>query len=507
MEAVYPEADAPVLHQPTFIDLLAGGLLALTVILHVVALFPHYFGGASGASLWSQSDQAAAFTFLAAGWALALVVGLTSPARAGLAAGLAVGVAVTEFGFRLSDLGYVFRYGSSQAGPGLWLMTVAWVVGAAGATAAVLAARRRHRQEPRGSSDPLAPLSLAGATPLPSGQSEEVEGLWWDPKPEESGSLAATPAVQVRDPVEAQPGEPGSTRWDSNLVGSGFPPPPAPLEARNPAVAQSPEPWPDSTPGAGSQRLPETPEQEARADTSTPDPLAGGGSLPAQPTDHPDDVPNPAGLGAMCAASDDAGAATQVAPGIAGSDSLAPSYRRAGVVLVAVLAAATAGAFLPAWDHYTGVVTTTGRAVGFSAGNAFSAPWQVVVGTVLVAVAILVLPILVSRLKARPVAAAVVAGSLIVLASQFVDAIVQLDQPIPPSIISPGQASQLGLQLHMGLTGWFTVDLIVAFALFAVTMVLGHLRVVPAPAEHRATPVGTWPSGPDPRRPASLPGS
>jgi hypothetical protein len=105
------------------------------------------------------------------------------------------------------------------------------------------------------------------------------------------------------------------------------------------------------------------------------------------------------------------------------------------------------------------------------------------------------------------VAAAVVAGSLIVLASQFVDAIVQLDQPIPSSIISPGEATQLGLQLHLSLTGWFTFDLLVAFALFAATMVLGHLRLVHTPAESEASPAGTCPGGPDPRQPASLPGS
>jgi hypothetical protein len=480
------------------------------VVLRIVALVPHYFGGAGGESLWSQPDQAAALTFLAAGWALALAVGLTSPARAGLAAGLAVGLAVTEFGFRLSDLGYVFRYGSSQAGPGLWLMSAAWVVGAAGATAAVLAARRRHGQElhasPQASSDSSTPLSPAGASPLPSGQAEEVESTWWDAKPSEFGSAISTSAFQLQDPVEPQAGEPGNTGWDPDRPGSGFPPPP-PLEAPHRAAAHLPEAWADWTPDGEPQSLPDSPEDGARADATTPDLQAGRGMPSGRPNDAADDVANAAGLNAGSEAGDDPGGATQVAPVIAESDTLAPSYRRAGVLLMAVLAAATAGAFLPAWDHYTGVETATGRAVGFSAGNAFSAPWQVVVGTVLVAVAILVLPILGSRLRARPVAAAVVAGSLIVLASQFVDAIVQLDQPIPSSIISPGEANQLGLQLHMRLTGWFTLDLLVAFALFAVAMVLGHIRLLPARAEHHTSPAGTWPGGPDPRRPASLPGA
>ena len=221
---------------------------------------------------------------------------------------LAVGMAATEFGFRLSDLGEVFRYGSGSAAPGLWLMTAAWVLGAGGAALAVLATRAGRDSR---------------STPVEDGPSDLPV------------SMTAT-----------------------------------------------------SLPAAGS-------------------------------------------------------------PGVG------------LVVVIALLALATAGAFLPAWDHYAGVATTTGRTVSFNLGDAFSGPWQVVIGTVFVALVLAVIPLAATRLRSRAAAAALVAGSLIVLATQFIAAVVQVDRPVPPSVagLSPTQANQLGLQLHMTLTGWFTLDL------------------------------------------------
>ena len=458
MQAVHPEVDAPVVNQPTFIDLLAGGLLALTVILHIVALFPHYFGGPGGSSLWSQTDQAAAMVFLAGGWALALATGLSSPARAGLAAGLAVGLAVTEFGFRLSDLGYVFRYGWIQGGPGLWLMTAAWVVGAAGAVAAVLAARRRL---PAQAEETANAEGTVGASPDP-----DPGGL--------AGLGSASPAASSTswwDPNRPGPGTPSSLaapfgEHDPSLLTT-LPPTSQPLTS-SPLTSQPSTTWPlDEAPGAR-DAIGALTKSPSRVETGEPTPPSSRiyTTLP-----------------------------------------LVPSYRRAAFIIVALLAAATAGAFLPAWDRYTGVETATGRAVSFSAGNAFSAPWQVVIGTILVALAIVALPIVASRLRTRPVAAAVVAGSLIVLASQFLDALVQVDQPIPSSILSPAEANQLGLQLHLTLTGWFTVDLLVAFALFAVTMILGYLQFVEAPVGQQVNSAGPWPNVPTTRSPAGVPWS
>jgi hypothetical protein len=172
---------------------------------------------------------------------------------------------------------------------------------------------------------------------------------------------------------------------------------------------------------------------------------------------------------------------------------------------VVLLALATAGAFLPAWDHYTGTAATTGRSVSFNLGNAFSGPWQVVIGNVFVALALVLVPLLAVRMRVRAAGAALVAGALIVLASQFTAAIVQVDHHVPPSVagLTPTQADQLGLQLQMSLTGWFTFDVLAAFALFVAAMVLGHVREVEVPA----TSITDWPSAPRAGPPATLPWS
>jgi hypothetical protein len=362
-----PPQDAP--RRATVLELSAAGLLAASVILHLIALIPQYYGGSGQSSLWSEPDQAAQYAVLAAGWALVLAIALTGPGRARLAAALAIGMAATEFGFRLSDLGEVFRYGPSAAAPGLWLMTAAWVVGAGGAVLAVLAARASRR---------------------------------------ESRSTSAAPWS----------GESGS--------------PTVPLAAAT-GLASAEDGRPDPT--------------ESMTVTSV---------SPASP---------------------DAGWPAAGSPGV-------------GLMLVAaLLALATAGAFLPAWDHYTGVATTTGRTVSFNLGNAFSGPWQVVIGTVVVAVALAVIPVLAVRMRSRAVAAALVAGSLFVLATQFVAAVVQVDRAVSPSVagLSPTQANQLGLQLHMTLTGWFTFDLLAGFALFVAAMVFGHIREVESEPGARST--------------------
>jgi hypothetical protein len=175
----------------------------------------------------------------------------------------------------------------------------------------------------------------------------------------------------------------------------------------------------------------------------------------------------------------------------------------AGSIAVILLGLLTAGAFLPAWDHFVGVSTTTGRSVSFSLGNAFSGPWQVVIGNVFAALALAIVPVVAIRLRDRTVGAAVVAGSLIVLSAQFAAAIVQADHAVPPSVagLSPAQSSQLGLQLHMSLTGWFTVDVVAAYALFAVTMIIGYLHEVKAPP----VAAGAWPGEVEAPYPGSLP--
>lgn len=315
------EVTAPVSHHrrhPSRLELTAGGLLLASVVLHIAAMFPTYmpFASSSPVSIGSQSDQAALFAVVTATWVAALGFGLAGPKWVRVATGLAVGAAVGELGFRVSDLGEVFRYGTSVAGVGFWLMTAAWVVGAAGAGMAVFAVMRS-----RG------------------------------------------PAAQT-DPPKS-----GFNRW-------------------------------------------------------------------------------------------------------------------AVVAVVGVLSVATAGLFLPSWDHYTGVSALSGRMVSFNLGNAFAEPWQVVVGNVLSALAIAAVPIGAAVLmwKDRRAAVAATTGVLAILGAQFLSAVIQVDQAVPPSIagLSGAQARQLGLSLSLKLTGWFALDAILALALLVTTVVVAAART---PAE------------------------
>ncbi len=323
---------------PSPLELAAGGLLLASVVLHVVAMFPTFlpFSSSTPVSIASQSDQAALYAIVAGAWATALAFGLAGPRWVKVATGLAVGTAVGELGFRVSDLGEVFRYGSGLAGPGLWLMTAAWVVGAAGAGTAVAAVLHSKR------------------------------------------------GVAANDPPRS-----GFNRW--------------------------------------------------------------------------------------------------------------------GVVAaIGVLSIATAGLFLPAWDHYTGVSSVTGRAVSFNLGNAFAEPWQIVIGNVLSALAIAAVPIVAAVLMWRDRRAAVAAtgGVLCLLTAQFVSAVIQVDQAVPPSIagLNGAQANQLGLTLSLRLTGWFALDAILALAVLVITVVVAAAK---SPSEESVTsPVRAPLDAPHPASPA-----
>jgi hypothetical protein len=415
---------------PTGLEFLVAAFIAASALLHIIAMFPLYFGGPGEASIWSQPDQAALYSVLAAGWVVTLVIGLTGPKRLPAAAGMAVGLAVTEFGFRLSDLGQVFRYGTSTAGAGLWLMTVAWVVGALGAGLAVLAVHRARR------------TNAAGATPGPDRDSSQVAGVPIDEAHESDAgppegrwapdTLTAPTAVGPADDTTGLADRAGAedTTGLVDLAGADETAPLDPTSSFQPAGAAT-DPVTDHL---WAEHLERTGHLEWTGHLES-----------AEPAD--DERGRPSG---------------------------------ATIALVVILAAITAGAFLPAWDHYTGVVTSTGRSVSFNLGNAFSGPWQVVLGTVLGALAILAVPIVAVTRRNRVVGAALISGCLVVLAAQFAAAVVQVDAAVPSAIVglTPGRASQLGLQLHLGLTSWFTVDLLIAFALFITAMVVAFSRPV-----------------------------
>jgi hypothetical protein len=369
--------------RPGGLDVAAGLALLATVVLHVVAMVPTYFNLTG--SLISQADQATIYGIVAAAWALALVIGLTGPHRTPVAAGLAVGVGLTEFGFRVADLGLVIRYGTGTVGPGFWLMEVAWVVGAAGAGLAVLAARARHR-----------PVADRESAPLP------------------------LPDLDID--------------WAAPVAPQGF-------EDGSPTLSMS-DPTRDGPPLGGDTEM-----------------LPVAGLLDHEEDDH---------------------------------------ERLAWTLLVFILAAVTAGAFLPPWDHVIATSTSNGGSKTINLGNAFNGPWQQVIGTVLVSVSLLVVPVVAVRLRNKAAGAAAVCGALLILASQLASAVVQVSQPVPPADVgmSAGELQQIGVELSLKLTGWFVVDALAAYALFAAIMVWATLRYGPENS------TGTPPRAPEVRNEA-----
>lgn len=412
--AFQPHLAAP--ERPAPLDLAAAGLLIATVVLHVVAMVPAYFiGSPSGSALTSSPDQAALYSVLAASWALALVIGVTGPQRTPMAAALAVGVAVSELGFRVADLGDALKYGTASVGAGLWLMESAWVVGAAAAVLAVLAAHHRHR-----SPTDVTTGGLRGP-----------------------GTAGSTAPADVPD-------------WQ--------------IDWAAPAA-----------PAAGSEPQAGDPATAADTDAVVPDPGVPAGDVGAATEDIlATPAPEPEPTATLRHVEDD------------------PHERAAWTMLVVILALLVAGAFLPAWDRAVAYSTQSGRGITRNLGNAFSGPWQQVVGTVLAAVAMAVVPIVAVRLRRRAVGAAAVCGMLLVLATQLVAAVVQVDQPLAPAQIglTPDQAGRLGLELGLKLTGWFTVDALAAYALFAAVMVWATLKV------HHENSTGTSPSAPEAARDA-----
>jgi len=142
------------------------------------------------------------------------------------------------------------------------------------------------------------------------------------------------------------------------------------------------------------------------------------------------------------------------------------------VVSVAALGLATGGLFLPPWDHYQLTSTVTGVTRSVDLGNGLSGPWPIVVGNLVVAGSVVVLAVVGVTLRRRRMGAALVGGSLAVLAGQMASAVVQADQPVSPAAVglSPSAVTQFGVVIKVSLTGWFALDAIAALTLLTTMM-------------------------------------
>lgn len=107
----------------------AGGLLLLSVGIHIAAMFPAYTGSPP-ASVVSTGYELAEYICLTVGWAISAVLVLTRVSvRGGVALG--AGIAAVELGFLISDLASAVN-ASRESGAGVWLAFAALSLGGAG---------------------------------------------------------------------------------------------------------------------------------------------------------------------------------------------------------------------------------------------------------------------------------------------------------------------------------------------------------------------------------------
>jgi hypothetical protein len=147
-----------------------------------------------------------------------------------------------------------------------------------------------------------------------------------------------------------------------------------------------------------------------------------------------------------------------------------PQARHAGPLALLVLAAiGTAAAFAPSWDSYVLSTTATGSSQTVTAGNAFDNPGLVIAGDVATMVAVVVVAALAALWRPPRQGALLLAGAIVPLAAQAASALIQVSQPVSPSMfgISSAEASAAGLKISAGVTPIFWV-----FFVFVISLVV-----------------------------------
>ncbi len=172
-----------------------------------------------------------------------------------------------------------------------------------------------------------------------------------------------------------------------------------------------------------------------------------------------------------------------------------PKRKHVGPLALLVLAAiGTAAAFFPSWDSYTLVAAATGTSQTITEGNAFTShyPGLVVAGDVAVMVAIVVIAALAALWRTPRRGALLLAGAIVPLAAQAVSALIQVSQPVSPTLfgISSAQAQAAGLSISAGVTPIFWV-----FFVFVISLLVSCAWLFTEPG-HPAMPAFSgygWP--------------
>lgn len=168
----------------------------------------------------------------------------------------------------------------------------------------------------------------------------------------------------------------------------------------------------------------------------------------------------------------------------------APTAARAGIrrawrsdagtiALLTLCAIGAAASFVPSWDSYTIVQSSTGSSATQTAGNAFQNPGTVIFGDIACVVALIGVALLAGLWRPARHGAALLGGVIIAMAGQAISALIQTSQPASPDLfgISAAQAQANGLSVSSGVTSIFWV-----FCLFVIAMALACAWLVTTPS-------------------------
>jgi hypothetical protein len=165
------------------------------------------------------------------------------------------------------------------------------------------------------------------------------------------------------------------------------------------------------------------------------------------------------------------------------------------IALLTLCAIGAAASFVPSWDSYTIVQSSTGSAATQTAGNAFQNAGTVIFGDVACVVAIIGVAFLAGLWRPARHGAALIGGVIVAMAGQAISALIEVSQPASPELfgISPAQAQASGLSVSSGVTSIFWV-----FCLFVVAMALACAWLVTTPSVAPSPPAASNPVQPNP---------
>ena len=149
------------------------------------------------------------------------------------------------------------------------------------------------------------------------------------------------------------------------------------------------------------------------------------------------------------------------------------------IALLTLCAIGAAASFVPSWDSYTIVQSSTGSSATQTAGNAFQNPGTVIFGDIACVVAVIAVALLAGLWRPARHGAALLGGVIVAMAGQAISALIQVSQPASPELfgISSAQAQANGLSVSSGVTSIFWV-----FCLFVVAMGLACAWLVTTPS-------------------------